>query len=157
MKQIEILLNKYLDGLTSNEEERQLREFFNRKDNILPEEWKVYRALFTFETMESEISNSQKILDDSDLSMEYDISGSSDNSKIISIRRRNRKISWLISTAVCISLILVFTFGHSGKQKNYAVINGKRYTDPEVVKQQAFEALNNVSTDDNENFAALAE
>ena len=53
MKQMDILINKYLDGLTSNEEERQLREYFKDKGNDIPEEWKVFQALFAFESMKS--------------------------------------------------------------------------------------------------------
>ena len=49
---MDILINKYLDGLTSNEEERQLREYFKDKGNEIPEEWKVFQALFAFESME---------------------------------------------------------------------------------------------------------
>ena len=53
MKQMDILINKYLDGLTSNEEERQLREYFKDNGTDIPEEWKVFQALFAFESMKS--------------------------------------------------------------------------------------------------------
>ena len=144
MKQIEILINKYLDGQTSNEEERRLREYFKDKGNEIPEEWKVFQALFAFESMKSETTDLPKIPLDN-------------NTKVTSIRRRNHRMSWIITTAACIVITLVFTFGHLPASKNYAVIEGKKCTDPEVVKQQALEALNDVSADDQETFSALSE
>ena len=165
MKQIDILINKYLDGLTSNEEERQLREYFKDKDNDIPEEWKVFQALFAFESiksgqsMVSETDKISELSDECDKSQTIDIPKmpSGKNAKVISIRRRNRHLSWVITAAACIALTLVFTFGNMSGPKNYALIEGNKYTNPEVVKQQAFEALNDVSADDQETFSALSE
>lgn|SRR5574344_1012694 len=150
MKQIEPLLNKYLDGRTSNEEEQRLKDFFAHCGNDIPEEWEAYRALFAFESMESGKRNGEDTRKVSEKQPAND-------TKTVSIRRRNRRLGWIITAAACISLILVITLGHGNRPKNYAVIDGKKYTDPEMVKQQAFEALNNVSTDDEETFGALSE
>lgn len=162
---MDILINKYLDGLTSNEEERQLREYFKDKGNEIPEEWKVFQALFAFESMETDhrkTFGTDNTLKSADKCVE---SGTTDlpqiplgkNAKVISIRRRNRHISWIITAAACIAITLVFTFGNMSAPKNYAVIGGKKYTNPEVIKQQAFEALNDVSANDQETFSALSE
>jgi hypothetical protein len=139
MKQIETLINKYLDGLTSNDEERQLRKYFAHAGNDIPKEWKALKALFAFEMKESEEAQS------------------SEGAKIISIRHRNRRISWIITAAACVAITLVFTFGRVASPKNYAVVDGKKYTDKEMVERQAMEALDNVSSDDNEIFSALSE
>lgn len=162
---MDILINKYLDGLTSNEEERQLREYFKDKGNDIPEEWKVFQALFAFESMksgQSKVSGTDKISefsDESEKSETIDIPKmpSGNGARVTSIRRRNHHISWVITAAACIVITLVFTFGNMSAPKNYAVIEGKKYTNPEVVKQQAFEALNEVSADDQETFSALSE
>ena len=47
-KTIQNLLDKYMDGATSNEEEARLRKYFEEHGNDIPEEWKSYRALFSY-------------------------------------------------------------------------------------------------------------
>ncbi len=47
-EQIEDLLKRYLDGETTNEEEQLLRQYF-ATTQIVPPEWKVYKALFGWE------------------------------------------------------------------------------------------------------------
>ena len=47
-KTIQDLLDKYMDGATSNEEEATLRKFFEEHGNDIPEEWESYRALFSY-------------------------------------------------------------------------------------------------------------
>ena len=47
IKRIQNLLDKYMDGATSNEEEATLRKYFEEHANDIPEEWESYRALFT--------------------------------------------------------------------------------------------------------------
>ena len=48
IKRIQNLLDKYMDGATSNEEEATLRKFFEEHANDIPEEWESYRALFSY-------------------------------------------------------------------------------------------------------------
>lgn len=47
-KTIQDLLDKYMDGVTSNEEEATLRKYFEEHGNDIPEEWESYRALFSY-------------------------------------------------------------------------------------------------------------
>lgn len=47
-KTIQNLLDKYMDGATSNEEEATLRKYFEEHGNDIPEEWESYRALFCY-------------------------------------------------------------------------------------------------------------
>lgn len=47
-KTIQDLLDKYMDGATSNEEEATLRKYFEEHTNDIPEEWESYRALFSY-------------------------------------------------------------------------------------------------------------
>ena len=49
IKEIKPLIEKYLDGSTTNEEEETLRTFFSSPRANMPEEWRVYRALFDYE------------------------------------------------------------------------------------------------------------
>ena len=48
IKTIQDLLDKYMDGATSNEEEATLRKYFEEHGNDIPEEWESYRALFSY-------------------------------------------------------------------------------------------------------------
>ena len=48
IKRIQNLLDKYMDGATSNEEEAKLRKYFEEHGNDIPEEWESYRALFSY-------------------------------------------------------------------------------------------------------------
>ena len=48
IKRIQNLLDKYMDGVTSNEEEATLRKYFEEHANDIPEEWESYRALFSY-------------------------------------------------------------------------------------------------------------
>lgn len=48
IKKIQDLLDKYMDGATSNEEEATLRKYFEEHANDIPEEWESYRALFSY-------------------------------------------------------------------------------------------------------------
>lgn len=47
-KTIQDLLDKYMDGATSNEEEATLRNYFEEHASNIPEEWESYRALFSY-------------------------------------------------------------------------------------------------------------
>lgn len=47
-KTIQDLLDKYMDGATSNEEEATLRKYFEEHGKYIPEEWESYRALFSY-------------------------------------------------------------------------------------------------------------
>lgn len=48
IKRIQNLLDKYMDGATSYEEEATLRKYFEEHANDIPEEWESYRALFSY-------------------------------------------------------------------------------------------------------------
>ena len=54
MKQQEIqtLIDRYLDGETTNDEERRLRQYF-AETQLVPPEWRPYKALFAWEQREA--------------------------------------------------------------------------------------------------------
>lgn len=47
-EKINILIEKYLDGTTSEIEEQILADYFCKADGDMPDDWKTYRALFTY-------------------------------------------------------------------------------------------------------------
>ena len=143
-KTIQNLLDKYMDGATSNEEEATLRKYFEEHGNDIPEEWESYRALFSyigFEQMNlSQILKEEKEIDKKEAS-------------------RSRWLKYF-GTSVAAAAIIAFLI--VGIQKIaqpqpecYAVIDGKVYTDQEFVHNEALDALEDVSADSEDPFSAL--
>lgn len=168
-KTIQDLLDKYMDGATSNEEEATLRKYFEEHANDIPEEWESYRALFSyigFEQMnlsqilkeeEKEIEK-EDILEDE----EKNIPKKKGKEEEIFTKKEVSRSRWLkyIGTSVAAAAIIAFLI--VGIQKIaqpqpecYAVIDGKVYTDQEFVHNEALDALEDVSADSEDPFSAL--
>lgn len=138
---IKQLLDKYLDGETSSAEERALRGYFTNKDNDIPEEWMPYRALFTYIAEER--------ADEGETAETIDINVN----KAVKAHRRG----WIYAaaTAAAAILIAVVMISLPRSNDNYAVIDGKVYTNKKVVEDEALKALQMVSSDNDDNFDAL--
>ncbi len=138
---IKQLLDKYLDGETSSAEERALRGYFNNKGNNIPEEWMPYRALFTYIAEER--------ADEGETAETIDINVN----KAVKAHRRG----WIYAaaTAAAAILIAVVMISLPRQNDNYAVIDGKVYTNKKVVEDEALKALQMVSSDNDDNFDAL--
>ena len=169
-KTIQNLLDKYMDGATSNEEEATLRKYFEEHANDIPEEWESYRALFSYigfeqmnlsqilkEEEEKEIAK-EDILEDE----EKNIPKKKGKEEEIFTKKEVSRSRWLkyIGTSVAAAAIIAFLI--VGIQKIaqpqpecYAVIDGKVYTDQEFVHNEALDALEDVSADSEDPFSAL--
>ena len=169
-KTIQDLLDKYMDGATSNEEEATLRKYFEEHANDIPEEWESYRALFGYigfeqmnlsqilkEEEEKEIAK-EDILEDE----EKNIPKKKGKEEEIFTKKEVSRSRWLkyIGTSVAAAAIIAFLI--VGIQKIaqpqpecYAVIDGKVYTDQEFVHHEALDALEDVSADSEDPFSAL--
>ena len=169
-KTIQDLLDKYMDGATSNEEEATLRKYFEEHGNDIPEEWESYRALFSYigfeqmnlsqilkEEEEKEIAK-EDILEDE----EKNIPKKKGKEEEIFTKKEVSRSRWLkyIGTSVAAAAIIAFLI--VGIQKIaqpqpecYAVIDGKVYTDQEFVHNEALDALEDVSADSEDPFSAL--
>lgn len=174
-KTIQDLLDKYMDGVTSNEEEATLRKYFEEHGNDIPEEWESYRALFSyigFEQMnlsqilkeeEKEIEK-EDILEDEEKNIPKKEGKEEETSpkKETFTKKEVSRSRWLkyIGTSVAAAAIIAFLI--VGIQKIaqpqpecYAVIDGKLYTDQEFVHNEALDALEDVSADSEDPFSAL--
>jgi len=127
-RQIEALIEKYFEGLTSLEEEQVLRDYFQRED--LPEELKIYAPLFQYFSSEREEVQKTEV----------------------SVRRNNtiRLVRWIsISAAACLLLFLGVNFfqnrSRSVMETSFAYIDGKKYTNIEQIQIEALKALENLS------------
>ncbi len=165
IKRIENLLDKYMDGATSNEEEATLRKYFEEHANDIPEEWESYRALFSyigFEQMNlSQILKEEEKKEDfekKDIAKEY-IEKKEEGEILKKEASRSRWLKYF-GTSVAAAAIIAFLI--VGIQKIaqpqpecYAVIDGKVYTDQEFVHHEALDALEDVSADSEDPFSAL--
>lgn len=163
IKRIENLLDKYMDGATSNEEEATLRKYFEEHANDIPEEWESYRALFSYIGFEQ--MNLSQILKEEEKKIEKEDILEDEEKNIPKKEGKKEEASrsrWLkyFSTSVAAAAIIAFLI--MGIQKIaqpqpecYAVIDGKVYTDQEFVHHEALDALEDVSADSEDPFSAL--
>ena len=164
-KTIQDLLDKYMDGATSNEEEARLRKYFEEHGNDIPEEWESYRALFGyigFEQMNlSQILKEEKKEENSE---KKDIAKENIEKKEEGemLKKKASRSRWLIYFGTFMAAATIIAFMLVGIQKMiqaqpecYAVIDGKVYTDQEFVHHEALDALEDVSADSEDPFSAL--
>ncbi len=147
IKRIQDLLDKYMDGATSNEEEAKLRKYFEEHGNDIPEEWESYRALFSYIGFEQ-----------MNLSL---IPKEEEKEENIEKKKASRN-RWLKYFGTSVAAAAIIAFLIVGIQKIiqpqpecYAVIDGKVYTDQEFVHNEALDALEDVSADSEDPFSAL--
>ena len=163
-KTIQNLLDKYMDGATSNEEEATLRKYFEEHANDIPEEWESYRALFSYIGLE-QMNLSQNLKEEEEKEIEKEDILEDEEKNIPKKEGKKEEASrnrWLkyLSTSVAAAAIIAFLI--VGIQKIaqpqpecYAVIDGKVYTDQEFVHHEALDALDDVSADSEDPFSAL--
>lgn len=153
------LLKKYMDGLTTNAEEKTLRDYFSNPSAIVPEEWKPYRALFSFvgELREEFFGGSMEEADggameenDGNGSLEEKVSGEDKRRK-----RHVRGLVWTLSAAATLLLLVGVFFGRQRQPDCYMIVDGKMYTDRKEVKAEAVEALEMVGENSEDPFAAM--
>lgn len=174
-KTIQNLLDKYMDGATSNEEEATLRKYFEEHGNDIPEEWESYRALFSYIGFEQ--MNLSQILKEEEKEIEKEDILEDEEKNIPKKEGKKEKASpkketftkkeasrsrWLKYFGTSVAAAAIIAFLIVGIQKIaqpqpecYAVIDGKVYTDQEFVHNEALDALDDVSADSEDPFSAL--
>ncbi len=122
----EELLNKYFEGETSCEEENILRDYF-RSDH-LPAHLEMYKPLFAYFDAEAKAA------------------------LIPPVRKKTNRavIFYLSGIAASVIILLGITFTNKRVdpclcESNYVVINGRCYTDTDIVLSHAFGALQEVA------------
>ena len=164
-KTIQDLLDKYMDGATSNEEEARLRKYFEEHGNEIPEEWESYRAIFCYIRFEQ--MNLSQILKEEKKEENFeqkDIAKENieKNEEGEMLKKKASRSSWLKYFGTFMAAAAIIAFMLVGIQKMiqsqpecYAVIDGKVYTDQEFVHHEALDALEDVSADSEDPFSAL--
>ena len=120
IQEAKILLDRYYEGFTSGKEEKLVYAFLSQKN--LPEQFETDKALLKY----------------------FDSRKKKSNVQIVPLLRR--------ASAVAASLIIGITVVHllvSGQPHSYAYIDGKKVTNIEQVKEQAFASLQTWNNSDN--------
>ena len=157
IKRIQNLLDKYMDGATSNEEEATLRKYFEEHANDIPEEWESYRALFSYIGFE-QMNLSQILKGEEEKEEDFE---KKDIEKEEIPKKKASRSRWLkyFGTSVAAAIIAFLIVGiqkiAQPQPECYAVIDGKVYTDQEFVHHEALDALEDVSADSEDPFSAL--
>jgi len=128
-KKIEELVERFFDGQTSNEEERELYDFFSSEN--VPEHLFPYRQVFAyFETGIKEEVNYQ----------------TPERKNIQSFRKK--KITIWASIAASILILISFGIYHFTREKefnpyegSYIIRNGIKITDPKIVNPEIEKTL----------------
>lgn len=135
---IRMLIDRYMSGDTTNEEEATLRTWFRLAGDDIPEEWRPLRVLSCFVDEERETPHRR-------------------NTLLIALHRPRIWISSAVAAAAIAIVILVPSMNKAFAPipQNYAVIDGKLYTNQEVINEQVDEALQTVSAENDDPFSAL--
>ena len=135
---IRMLIDRYLSGATTNEEEATLRTWFRLVGDDIPEEWRPLKALFGFVDEERETTHRR-------------------NTLLIALHRPRIWISSAVAAAAIAIVMLVPSMNKAfaPEPQNYAIIDGKLYTNQEVINEQVDEALQTVSAENDDPFSAL--
>lgn len=146
MKEIEELLNKYFEGETTCEEERALRRFFT--EEFVPEHLQMYRPIFAF----FETEHTRYVQAPTNIRQENRQE-----------KKKKKTFSYYLTyTLGTVAATLLLIVGVSGIYRHlfpaptsYVIIDGKRYTDTELAREQAKAAFRDVSFSKEEVFVTL--
>ncbi len=150
---IRTIIDRYMSGETTNEEEATLRTWFRLAGDDMPEEWRPLKALFSFVDEERETAEA----DTAETVAPADASLHSRKTLLIALRRPRIWISSAVAAAVVAIVMLVppTNKAFAPEPQNYAVIDGKVYTSQKVINEQVDEAFQTVTVDNEDPFSAL--
>lgn len=155
---IKALVDSYMDGTTTNEEEATLRQWFRSAGDSVPDEWKPLRAMLAFVDSERNIFSIQGDCQDTPLSEETIQPAMLNDTPAHKRRLLQRSRLWIsvaVASAAAALLLLVPHIGGGAEPQSYVVIDGKVYTNPKVVREQAMDALHTISAEADDPFCAL--
>lgn len=150
---IRTLIDRYMSGDTTNEEETTLRTWFRLAGDDMPEEWRPLRALFSFVDEERETRETDDAATVSPTLIPP-------QRRAALLRALHRPRIWISSAVAAVVVAIVMLVPPMNKAfapepQNYAVIDGKVYTSQKVINEQVDDALQTVSIEDDDPFSAL--
>lgn len=150
---IRTIIDRYMSGETTNEEEATLRTWFRLAGDDMPEEWRPLKALFSFVDEERETRET----DDAATVSPTLIPTQRHAALLRALHRPRIWISSAVAAAVVAIVMLVppMNKAFAPEPQNYAVIDGKVYTSQKVINEQVDEAFQTVTVDNEDPFSAL--
>ncbi|MGC9373717.1 MAG: hypothetical protein ACP5DQ_01575 [Bacteroidales bacterium] len=137
-KQIKALLEKYYNGETSLEEEKQLQNYFTANEGY--EEFAEDKAIFIFTTEEAKQTNQLPDLGN-------EIWNNIEKNENINRLKNKKLLHYCLSIAASIAIFVVsFFFVHNEINKQSTITFNDTYDNPELAYLQAKEALLYVSS-----------
>ena len=151
---IRTLIERYMSGETTNEEEATLRTWFRLAGEDVPEEWRPLRAMFSFVDEERLTSDVTKWAATEEKTTNHNLRPTP---RLKILRKPSIWTASAVAAAAIAMILLVPAIRKNAETmpQNYAVIDGKVYTNPKVIKQQADDALEIVACEDEDPFSAL--
>ncbi|MDR1984233.1 MAG: hypothetical protein LBQ28_05355 [Prevotellaceae bacterium] len=122
IENINLLIEKYLEGFTSLKEEQRLRNYFQRKN--IPEHLQIYKPVFMF--LSAEIKRKHP-------------------AKYLIINWKNKGIAAVAACLVLFFGLKLFSDNHTISETSIAYINGKKYSEMKFIYAETLESLNNIS------------
>ena len=142
---IDELLDKYFEGETSCEEERELRRFFTEEE--VPEHLQTYRPLFAY--LNREATSMAEPTEEKSVTTEFFLARQGPSHETPPrLYRTFYAVSGIAAGLLLLLGVAKIIFPLSGVPENYVVIDGQRYTDEKLVEAKALEALQNASFTD---------
>ncbi|RGM44570.1 MULTISPECIES: hypothetical protein [Bacteroides] len=133
---IDELLNRYFEGETSCEEERELRRFFT--EDQVPEDLETYRPLFVCLDQEAKIHQSLR-------------NEVKETNKYFSPKHRLYYIIGSVAAGILLLIGITDLCQNTWTvPSDYVIINGKRYTDAKTIREQALSAFQDVQMNQDE-------
>ncbi|MDR3220294.1 MAG: hypothetical protein LBU22_15190 [Dysgonamonadaceae bacterium] len=136
------LIEKYFEGVTTLKEEQLLRDYFRKED--IPENRKQYQPIFHYFTMERETAQEE--------TAQALHTGKS--------WKRNL-LRFSVAAAACLFLFfgLRFTFNthRTLPGTSWAYVDGKKYTDIDLIRMETLKALENLSEENEEVYSSQIE
>ena len=147
MNNIKILIEEYFEGLTSLDEEQKLRDYFQQEN--VPQDLEMYKPLFQYFASEIQHLTPCPSPQGEGRSSHRDraIQPPSPCGEGSGVRSWLRWVS--IAAAAClllfISLRLFLNTGGTLPETSQAYIDGKKYTDIELIRTETLKSLENLS------------
>lgn len=133
-KRAKALADKYLDGLTTADEERWLMDYLADDGNLVPQELAPLKALAAYIGEERQAATAPEA----------------------PRRSTKARLRFFITSAAAAAAVVFAVVTYINRQDNsYAVIDGKVYTDRQTVNEEALDALQIVASDCDDTFDAL--
>lgn len=122
IEEIEQLLESYYEGMTSKLDEKRLQKFFRQK--YLPEQFAAEKAMFDYFASQQKVKQKKPLL-------------------------KKRILQWSsVAATVIVVVAIYFQFPRENNllsNGTYMIKNGIEYNDPELIKKEAFIALESVA------------